>query len=82
MPKPKLTKSQAQKISKGCMQKFFRELDSCLDDQILTPDQCLRDAAGQWAACMKANGVTIATRSKGRSKPKRRGAVKRAGKRA
>ena len=62
MPKPKLTKAQAQQISKGCMQTFVRELDSCLEDQILTPNQCLQDAAGQWAACMRRNGVTIATR--------------------
>jgi len=82
MPKPKLTKAQAQKISKGCMQTFFRELDSCLAEQILTPNQCLQDAAGVWAACMNRNGVTIATRSRGKSRPKPRGPVKRAGKRA
>ena len=81
MPKPRLTKAQALKIGRGCMQKFFGELESCLGQQILTPDQCLRDAAGVWASCMTANGVKIAKRSRGRSKPKPRGAVKRAGKR-
>ena len=70
MPKGKMTKAQAQKISRGCMLKFFSALDSCLEDKILTPEQCLRDAARQWHDCMKANGITIAVRSTGRGKPK------------
>ena len=71
MPKPKMTKAQAHKISRGCMLKFFSALDSCLEDQILTPEQCLRDAASQWDACMRANGITIKARTRGRGKPGR-----------
>ena len=82
MPKPRMTKAQAQKISKGCMLRFFSVLEGCLGEQILTPEQCLRDAASQWDACMRANGITIKARSRGRGKPRPRGAAMRARRRS
>ena len=81
MPKPKMTKADARKISKGCMLKFFSALDSCLGEQILTPEQCLRDAARQWADCMAANGITVAARSTRRARPKPKRAVEKVSKR-
>ena len=77
MPKP-LSPAQVQKIRTGCQGTFDKALDSCLEDGILTTNQCLQDAAREWVGCMKRNGISIKAGSAGgkRPKPKRPGAVK------
>ena len=70
MPKPKISRAQLQKLRKQCYGTFDKALDSCLADNILTPQQCLEDAARQWSRCMSAGGVTIVVRSAGGKKPK------------
>lgn len=72
MPRARMTKAQVQKIRKQCQHKFDRELDSCLEDGIFPPIQCLENAAREWARCMEGNGITIKARSAAgeTSKPK------------
>lgn len=69
MPQP-LTPEQVQNIRKGCQSKFDKALDSCLAEGILTTNQCLKDAAGEWASCMERNGITVKAKSAGGKRPK------------
>lgn len=69
MPRARMSKAQVQKVRIQCQAKFDRALDSCLEDGIFTPNQCLEDAARQWVRCMEGSGITIRATAVGGEKP-------------